>query len=279
MLTLCATPIGNLSDITIRSLDILKAADLILCEDTRVTIKLLNHYNITTKLESYHEHNKFAKTTAIIERLQSGQNIALVTDAGTPGISDPGEDLVKACIDAGIEVTSTPGPVAFIVALILSGKSTRRFIFEGFLPTNKKEKLAILQSLANESRTIILYESPHRIEKTLNSILDILGNRNITLAKELTKKFETLIHTTIIDAISMFQAMIPRGEFVLIIQGKDIDLIRQEQIQNWQQISIIEHMDIYLKQGLAEKFAMKKVAIDRGISKRDIYNQIKILDK
>ncbi|WP_305768532.1 16S rRNA (cytidine(1402)-2'-O)-methyltransferase [Candidatus Epulonipiscium viviparus] len=276
MLTLCATPIGNLADISLRTLEILKESDLILCEDTRVSIRLLNHYNITARLESYHEHNKNSKTASILRQLREGKSIALVTDAGTPGISDPGEDLVRACAAEGISVTATPGPVAFVVALILSGKSTRRFVFEGFLPSDKKERLAVIESLVNETRTIILYESPHRITKTLSLLLEHLGNRNITLARELTKKFETLIHSTISDAIVEFESTTPKGEFVVIIEGKDANELKADSAKKWINMSFEAHMDLYLKQGFSEKDAMKKVATDRAISKRDVYAQLKI---
>ncbi|WP_029487887.1 16S rRNA (cytidine(1402)-2'-O)-methyltransferase [Candidatus Epulonipiscium viviparus] len=276
MLTLCATPIGNLADISLRTLEILKESDLILCEDTRVSIRLLNHYNITARLESYHEHNKNSKTASILRQLREGKSIALVTDAGTPGISDPGEDLVRACAAEGISVTATPGPVAFVVALILSGKSTRRFVFEGFLPSDKKERLAVVASLVDETRTIILYESPHRITKTLSLLLEHLGNRNITLARELTKKFETLIHSTISDAIVEFESTTPKGEFVVIIEGKDANELKADSAKKWINMSFEAHMDLYLKQGFSEKDAMKKVATDRAISKRDVYAQLKI---
>lgn len=276
MLTLCATPIGNLADISLRTLEILKESDLILCEDTRVSIRLLNHYNITARLESYHEHNKNSKTASILRQLREGKSIALVTDAGTPGISDPGEDLVRACAAEGISVTATPGPVAFVVALILSGKSTRRFVFEGFLPSDKKERLAVVASLVDETRTIILYESPHRITKTLSLLLEHLGNRNITLARELTKKFETLIHSTISDAIVEFESTTPKGEFVVIIEGKDANELKADSAKKWINMSFEAHMDLYLEQGFSEKDAMKKVATDRAISKRDVYAQLKI---
>ncbi|ONI43528.1 16S rRNA (cytidine(1402)-2'-O)-methyltransferase [Candidatus Epulonipiscioides gigas] len=276
MLTLCATPIGNLSDISFRTLETLKNSDIILCEDTRVTIKLLNHYEINVKLESYHEHNKNAKTPIIIQKLKDGKNIALVTDAGTPGISDPGEDLIRACINENIKVSSTPGAVALIIALILSGKNTRRFVFEGFLPNDKKEKMNIIESLKDETRTIILYEAPHRLEKTLKLLLEHLGNRNITLAKELTKKFETLLHTTIEDAILKIQSTPPKGEYVIIIEGKSIAQLKSEALKKWDDISLQEHINIYLAQGKSEKEAIKQVAFDLDTPKREIYNQFKV---
>ena len=270
-LTLCATPIGNLEDITYRVVRILGEVDYIAAEDTRHTKKLLNHFEIHTKLISYHEHNKMEKGKEIVEKLKQGLNIALVTDAGTPGISDPGEDLVRLARSEGITVTSAPGAVAGITALIISGQSTRRFVFEGFLPTNKKERQLILENIKNDPRTIILYEAPHRLIKTLELLLQEIGNRSVTVTKELTKRYESALTFKIEEALAYYKTEEPRGEYVLIIEGKDIRDIQEETKEAWEKLSIGEHMEIYMKEGLDEKSAMKKVAKDRGVSKRDIY--------
>lgn len=273
-LYLCATPIGNLEDITFRVLNTLKEVDLIAAEDTRHSIKLLNHFDIKTPMTSYHEFNKFDKARYLVEQLQQGVNIALITDAGTPGISDPGEELVKQCYEAGIEVTSLPGPAACITALTLSGMSTRRFCFEAFLPSDKKEKQWILEELKEETRTIIIYEAPHRLVKTLNELRDALGDRNITVCRELTKKYEEAFRTTLKEAIDHYKDNDPKGECVIVIQGKSIDAIREEQKQSWEEMSLEEHMRYYEDQGIERKEAMKLVAKDRGISKRDVYQKL-----
>lgn len=270
-LTLCATPIGNLEDITYRVVRTLQEVDFIAAEDTRHTRKLLNHFDIHTKLISYHEHNKMEKGKELIELLKEGKNLALVTDAGTPGISDPGEDIVKLAIEEGITVTSAPGAVAGITALILSGQSTRRFIFEGFLPTDKKERKALLESLKTETRTTILYEAPHRLNKTLELLYEALGDRSITVTKELTKKFEFIHKTTLSGAITYFEEVEPKGEFVLVLAGKDLKTLQEEDQKVWEEMSIEEHMNLYVNKGMDEKTAMKQVAKDRGVSKRDIY--------
>ncbi len=273
-LYLCATPIGNLEDITYRVVRILQEVDLIAAEDTRNSIKLLNHFEIKTPMTSYHEHNKFEKGKKLVEKLQEGANIALITDAGTPGISDPGEELVKMCYEVGIEVTSLPGAAACITGLTLSGLSTRRFAFEAFLPTDKKEKQAVLKELSDETRTIILYEAPHRLVKTLEELLESLGNRKITICRELTKKHETVFTTTVKEAIDYYKTQEPKGECVLVIEGRSRLEIQQEEISKWEEISIEEHMDLYTKQGIDKKEAMKKVAKDRGISKREVYQEL-----
>lgn len=270
-LTLCATPIGNLEDITYRVVRTLQEVDFIAAEDTRHTRKLLNHFDIHTKLISYHEHNKMEKGKELIELLKQGKNLALVTDAGTPGISDPGEEIVKQALEEGITVTSAPGAVAGITALILSGQSTRRFIFEGFLPTDKKERRALLESLKTETRTTILYEAPHRLNKTLETLYEVLGERSITVTKELTKKFEFIRKTTLSEAIAYFQEVEPKGEFVLVLAGKALKELQEEEQKSWEEMSIVEHMALYTHQGLDEKLAMKQVAKDRGVSKREIY--------
>lgn len=271
ILTLCATPIGNLEDITFRAVKLLKEADFIAAEDTRHTRKLLTHFDIHTKLISYHEHNKEERGKELIELLKSGKNITLVTDAGTPGISDPGEDLVRMSLCEGIIVTSAPGAAACITALILSGQSTRRFVFEGFLPTNKKEKEQVLLELKNETRTIILYEAPHRLMKTLDTLYKTLGDRKVTLAKELTKKHETLVSTTLKEAIGLYQKEEIRGEYVLVLEGKNIEEVIKQQQSDWLEMTIEKHLSVYLDKGLSEKDAMKQVAKDRGVSKREIY--------
>ena len=273
-LYLCATPIGNLEDMTYRVIRTLKEVDLIAAEDTRNSIKLLNHFEIKTPMTSYHEYNKIEKGKKLVEKLQSGMNVALITDAGTPGISDPGEELVKMCYEADIEVTSLPGAAACITALTLSGLSTRRFAFEAFLPADKKEKQAVLKELENETRTIIMYEAPHRLLKTLQELLCHLGNRRITVCRELTKKHETAFVTTLEEAVAYYEANEPKGECVLVMEGKSREEIRQQEVSKWQEMSIEEHMNYYMGQGIDKKEAMKLVAKDRGISKRDVYQEL-----
>lgn len=273
-LYLCATPIGNLEDITYRVVRTLQEVDLIAAEDTRNSIKLLNHFEIKTPMTSYHEYNKIEKGKKLIEKLQDGMQIALITDAGTPGISDPGEELVKMCYEAGIEVTSLPGAAACITALTLSGLSTRRFAFEAFLPSDKKEKQVVLKELENETRTMILYEAPHRLVRTLQELLDTLGNRRITVCRELTKKHETAFATTLQEACSYYTTNEPKGECVLVLEGKSREELKQEEVAKWEQMTLEEHMDYYLSQNIDRKEAMKKVAKDRGITKRDVYQQL-----
>ena len=273
-LYLCATPIGNLEDMTYRVVRTLGEVDLIAAEDTRNSIKLLNHFEIKTPMTSYHEYNKIEKGKKLIEKLQAGQNIALITDAGTPGISDPGEELVKMCYEAGIEVTSLPGAAACITALTLSGLSTRRFAFEAFLPTDKKEKQAVLGELKEETRTMILYEAPHRLVRTLRELLGNLGNRRVTICRELTKKHETAFATTLEEAVLYYETNEPKGECVLVVEGKSRAEIKREEVARWEEMSIEEHMDYYLNQGTSKKDAMKLVAKDRGIGKRDVYQQL-----
>ncbi len=274
MLYLCATPIGNLEDITFRVVRILKEVDLIAAEDTRNSIKLLNHFEIKTPMTSYHEFNKFDKGKYLIERLLSGENIALITDAGTPGISDPGEELVKMCYEVGIEVTSLPGAVACITALTLSGKETRRFCFEAFLPADKKERRDILEELVRETRTIILYEAPHRLTKTLVELEGHLGNRNISICRELTKRYETVFRTTFLDAIAYYNENPIKGECVIVIEGASRQKQKEEEQEAWKQLSLEEHMAHYETQGNTTKEAMKLVAKDRGVTKRDIYQAL-----
>lgn len=270
-LYLCATPIGNLEDISYRVLRTLKEADLIAAEDTRHTIKLLNHFEIKTPMTSYHEFNKIDKAKYLVNQMEEGVNIALVTDAGTPGISDPGEELVKQCYEAGIPVTSLPGPAACITALTLSGMSTRRFCFEAFLPADKKERQWILEELKEETRTIILYEAPHRLVKTLEELKSVLGDRRITLCRELTKKYEEAWQTTLKDALVRYEEEEPKGECVIVIEGRSFQEKREEKERSWEQMSIKEHVAFYENQGIERKEAMRMAAKDRGISKRDVY--------
>lgn len=272
MLYLCATPIGNLEDVTLRVLRILQEVDVIAAEDTRQSIKLLNHYEIKTPLISYHEHNKMEKTPVLVERMLAGENMALVTDAGTPAISDPGEDLVRACYEAGVPVTSLPGAAAVITGLTLSGMSARRFTFEGFLPTDKKERAHVLSRLAETTCTTIFYEAPHRLCKTLALLQEIVGaQRKIVVCKELTKKHETALSVTLGEAVAYYEENEPKGEFVLVLEGADVKEQERKAQEEWKEMPLEEHMEIYLKKGMTKKEAMKAVAKDRGVSKRDVY--------
>ena len=273
-LYLCATPIGNLEDMTYRVIRTLKEVDIIAAEDTRNSIKLLNHFEIQTPMTSYHEYNKYDKGEKLVAKLLEGKNIALITDAGTPGISDPGEELVKMCYEAGITVTSLPGACACITALTISGKETRRFVFEAFLPTDKKEREWVLQDMEREFRTIIMYEAPHRLLKTLELLKNRLGNRRITVCRELTKKHETAFLTTFEDALVHYKANPPKGECVIVIEGRSREEAAAEEQKKWEEMPVEDHMEHYLTQGMDKKEAMKKVAKDRGVSKRDIYNYL-----
>lgn len=276
MLYLCATPIGNLNDITSRVLDTLRNVDLIAAEDTRNSIKLLNHFDIHTELTSYHEYNKVEKAEYLIGKMQEGLDIALITDAGTPAISDPGEVLVRMCHEAGVKVTSLPGPAACIVALTLSGLSTRRFVFEGFLPgaDEKKERKRRLELLKEEHRTIIMYEAPHHLKATLSDLKEYLGDRKISLCRELTKKFEEVFPTTIEGAIAYYEENDPRGEYVLVIEGVSLLELDKKQQEEWTKMSLKDHMAYYENVGMSHKDAMKQVASDRGVGKRDIYKAL-----
>lgn len=273
-LYLCATPIGNLEDITLRVIRLMKECDLIAAEDTRQTLKLLNHFDINTHVVSYHEHNKVTKGPQLIEKLQNGENIALVTDAGMPGISDPGEDLCRLCYENGINVTVAPGASAVLTAVVLSGLSSRRFIFEAFLPTDKKEKKEILKSLEKEYRTVVFYEAPHRLVSTLEEIYTAIGDRNCACIRELTKKFEEVKKGMLSELLEFYKNNQPKGEFVIVLEGVPKETLRQEEIDSWESMTIDEHMEIYINKGLSEKDAMKQVAKDRGVSKRDIYSYI-----
>ena len=273
-LYLCATPIGNLEDITFRVLRVLKEVELIAAEDTRNSIKLLNHFEIKTPMTSYHEFNKIEKGHQLIEKLLSGTNIALITDAGMPGISDPGEELVKMAYDAGIEVTVLPGACACVTALTLSGQAARRFCFEAFLPTDKKKRAEVMSELKEEYRTIVLYEAPHRLVKTLEELLRELGDRGISVCRELTKKHETVFRTILSEACAYYNENEPKGECVLVIEGKNREEAVKESREKWLAMPLEEHMEMYLSQGMDRKAAMKAVAVDRGVPKRDIYNEL-----
>ncbi len=274
-LYLCATPIGNLEDMTFRCIRVLKEADVIAAEDTRNSIKLLNHFEIKTPMTSYHEFNKVEKARVLVEKLLKGETVALITDAGTPGISDPGEELVRQCIEAGIKVTPVPGAAACINALIMSGMPTRRFCFEAFLPSDKKEKADVLEQLKAEQRTIIIYEAPHRLLRTLTELESALGGmRKIAVCKELTKRHETVYRDTISGALGYYTANEPKGEYVLVIEGRSPKELLEEKRAAWDDMSIEEHFNMYVSQGMDKKDAMKLVAKDRGVSKRDIYNAL-----
>lgn len=275
-LYLCATPIGNLDDMTFRVLDTLKQVDLIAAEDTRNSIKLLNHFDIHTEMTSYHEYNKYDKAQYLIEQMQQGKDVALITDAGTPAISDPGEVLVAECHKAGVHVTSLPGPAACITALTLSGLSTRRFCFEGFLPSSddKKARKRILEDLKTESRTTILYEAPHHLRAVLDDLYEALGDRKVSICRELTKKFEEVNVTTLAQAIAFYKENEPRGEYVLVLEGKSLEEQEEEKRRSWNEMSIEDHMKYYEDEGFSHKDAMKKVAADRGVGKREIYQAL-----
>lgn len=270
-LYLCATPIGNLEDITYRVVRILGEADLIAAEDTRNSIKLLNHFNIKTPMTSYHEFNKIEKAVELIEKLKGGMNIALITDAGTPGISDPGEELVKMCYEQGIEVNALPGAVAAVCAVTSSGQACRRFAFEAFLPKDKKDRKRVLEEMSKETRTIVMYEAPHHLKGTLDELYKALGDRQLTLCRELTKLHEEKLQMTLSEAIEYYKTVDPKGEYVLCIAGKSRQEVEAEERSTWEAISIEDHYQKYIDDGMSSKYAMKAVAKDRGLSKRDIY--------
>ena len=274
ILTLVATPIGNLGDFSPRAVEVLKSVDLIAAEDTRNTLKLLNHFEIRTPMTAYHEYNRFDKADELVEQMLAGKNVACVTDAGMPGISDPGEVLAAKCIEAGITVTCVPGPSAGITALVLSGLSTRRYRFEGFLPSDKKERGAVLADVKNDAATLIFYEAPHRLLKTLEVLYEALGDRRAAIVKELTKVHEQVLRTTLSEAIRHFKEEEPRGEYVLVVEGRSFEEKQQEQEASWQSLSIEEHLQMYEAQGLDRKEAMKRAAKDRGVSKREIYDAV-----
>lgn len=273
-LYLCATPIGNLEDMTFRVIDTLKKVDVIAAEDTRNSIKLLNHFEIKTPMTSYHEFNKYDKGRQLIAQLLEGKNIAVITDAGMPGISDPGEELVKMAHEAGIAVTVLPGACACVTALTLSGLPTRRFCFEAFLPTEKKERQAVLEELKTETRTTVLYEAPHRLGKTLAELYQVLGERRLTICRELTKKHETAFLTTLSEAAAYYAEQEAKGECVLVLEGVSGEELLKEKQEEFQNLDLEEHMERYLSAGMSKKDAMKAVAADRGMSKRDIYQML-----
>ena len=273
-LYLCATPIGNLEDITLRCIRVLKEVDLIAAEDTRNSIKLLNHFEIKTPMTSYHEYNKIDKGRKLLERLRNGEDIALITDAGTPGISDPGEELVGMCQKAEIPVTAVPGAAACVTALTISGLPTRRFAFEAFLPADKKERQAVLEEMKTETRTMVVYEAPHRLVRTLEILLEALGNRRVSICRELTKKHETVYTASAEEALAYYAEHAPRGECVIVIEGKSREQIRAGERARWEEMSVAEHMDYYLGNGMEKKEAMKQVARDRGVGKREIYQEL-----
>ena len=275
MLYICGTPIGNLEDMTYRVVRVLSEVDLIAAEDTRQSVKLLNHFDIKTPLTSYYEHNKDVKGPQLIKLLQEGKDIALVTDAGMPGISDPGEDLIKLCYENNVPVTVVPGPTAVVTALVLSGLNSRSYIFEGFLPRNKKQRAEVLERLVDESRTTVFYEAPHHLVDTLDSIYKTVGDRNIAVARELTKKHETVNRGAVGEVLEYFKENEPKGEFVLVLEGKDKEKIKEDKIASFEEMTIEEHFNMYIEQGMSEKDAMKQVAKDRGVGKRDVYAYIK----
>lgn len=273
-LYICATPIGNLEDISERAINVLRKVDLIACEDTRNSIKLLNYYDIKTPMESYHQHNRFAKADRLVEKMLQGMEIALISDAGTPCIQDPGEVLVQKCIRAGIDVTSVPGSCAVITALTLSGFSTGRFVFEGFLPPRREKnaRMEALERLKYETGVIVLFEAPHHLRETLSDLIDVLGpQRKLVLCKEMTKIYETVVRTTLLGALSHD----PRGEYVLVISGLSKEEIASKKRETFSGLSVAGHVQYYMSMGLGEKEAMKKAALDRGVSRREIYNFLK----
>ena len=275
-LYLVATPIGNLSDMTFRAVETLKEVDLIAAEDTRNTIRLLNHFDIHTEMTSYHEHNKIEKADYLLNRLENGENIALVTDAGTPGISDPGEELVKMCYERGLEVYSVPGAVAFVNAAVSSGQPTRRIAFEAFLPKDKKERERVLKEMAAETRTIVLYEAPHKLKKTIEELYKVLGDRELTICRELTKLHEEKAKTTLGAAVEYYKDNDPRGEYVLVIHGKTKEECETEAREKWENLSVEEHVKMYEDKGMSRKDAMKEAAKDRGVRKSDIYRELNV---
>lgn len=276
-LYLVATPIGNLMDMTYRAVNILSEVDLIAAEDTRNSIRLLNHFDIKTPMTSYHEHNKYEKAEELVSKLVSGTDVAVITDAGTPGISDPGEELVKQCYEAGVTVVPVPGACAAVNALVASGLPTRRFCFEAFLPVDKKERQAVLEELKTETRTIIIYEAPHRLRKTLDELLISVGDRRATICRELTKKHEQFFLTTIKNAAEFYTENEPKGECIIVMEGVSRESLEAESRKQWDDVDIISHIKLYISQGMDKKEATKKVAKDRGIPKREVYEYAKEL--
>lgn len=269
VLYLCATPIGNLGDVSARCLEVFRTVDLIACEDTRRTVQLLNYFNIQKPLTSYHEHNKREKGEYIAGLLRDGKNVALVSDAGTPAISDPGEDLVKLCAAEGLTVTAVPGCVAGINALILSGLDTRRFAFEGFLSVNKRHRREHLESVKGDTHTLIFYEAPHKLVYTLADMFEFFGNRKIALVRELTKIHEEVIRTTLEEAQHLYDEKSPKGEYVIIIEGAS----EAEEENQWSELTVKEHVEKYIGEGLDIKEAVKRAAKDRNVPKREVYGE------
>lgn len=273
-LYLVATPIGNLEDMTYRAVRVLSEVDVIAAEDTRNSIKLLNHFEIKTPMTSYHEYNKYDKAKVLVEKMQQGQSVAVITDAGTPGISDPGEELVRQALAAELVVTPVPGACACISALISSGLSTRRFAFEAFLPYDKKDRTRVLEEMKRETRTMVMYEAPHKLKKTLAELMEALGDRHITLAREITKKHETIEPMMLSQAIARYEGEDPRGEFVIVIEGLDVKKLEEEKKSSFEAMSVEEHVQTYVDQGMSKKDAIKQAAVDRGVPKRDVYNAV-----
>lgn len=272
ILYLCATPIGNLSDMSKRTIDVLSEVDMIACEDTRNTRKLLTHFNISKPLTSYHEHNKAEKGRELTDMILDGKNIALVSDAGTPAISDPGEDLVRICAEKDITVTSIPGPAAFVNALILSGLPTGRFSFEGFLSVNKKNRNIHLNEVKNDTRTLIFHEAPHKLLRTLKDMLETFGDRRIALCRELTKMFEEIKRTTLSEAVQFYENNPPKGEFVLVVEGEKREKLIEDMAKEYEDLSIEDHVDKFISEGVPKKEAIKQVAALRNMKKSDVYN-------
>lgn len=268
---LVPTPIGNLGDITLRALEVLKSVDLIAAEDTRQSLKLLNHFNIKKSLISYHKHNEQGKSEELIDRVRNGENIAVISDAGTPGISDPGSIVLKKCIENGIDIEVLPGATAFTTAIIYSGLDTSAFIFRGFLPRENKEKKEFVESLKDRRETIIFYESPYRVIDTLTFLKENFGNRNIAVCRELTKLHEEIYRGNLEEAICYFNDNIPKGEFVLVLQGKSLEEIRNENVAKWEDMSMKDHIIYFINQGMSKKDAIKQVSKDRELPKSEVY--------
>lgn len=268
---LVPTPIGNLGDITLRALEVLKSVDLVAAEDTRQSLKLLNHFEIKKPLISYHKHNEQGKSNELINKARNGQNIAVISDAGTPGISDPGSVVLKKCIEEGIEVEVLPGATAFTTALIYSGLDTSAFMFKGFFPRENKEKREFIEDLKDRKETIIFYESPYRVLDTLEFLRENLGNRNVAVCRELTKLHEEIYRGSVEEAIEYFKNNSPKGEFVLVLEGKTLDEIRNENIAKWEDMTIKEHIIHFIEEGMSKKDAIKQVSKERELPKSEVY--------
>ncbi|KAJ49952.1 16S rRNA (cytidine1402-2'-O)-methyltransferase [Clostridium tetanomorphum] len=265
------TPIGNLKDITLRALEVLDSVDIIAAEDTRQTIKLTNHYNIKKTLISYHQHNEQGKSNSLIKLLKEGRNIALVSDAGTPGISDPGSVIIQRCIEEGMNFEVLPGATASITALVYSGMDTTKFLFRGFLPRENKDRKIVIEEIKDRKETLIFYESPHRLVNTLEFLEENVGNRRISICRELTKIHEEILRFTLKEAIEYYKINNTKGEYVLILEGKSEEDIEKEEISKWQELSIEQHILKYINEGSSKKEAIKRVAKDRKLSKSEVY--------